>query len=161
MSDWIDARAVVGRIRETSTRLELLLARLNVDQMNQPGAVGAWSVKDVIAHIAFWERYEADILRAIARGDAPLLGAEDLTETRNASVVAQYYLRSLSAVIAEWHAAREELVDLIEELSGEDLNDPERFAWSGGRTLLDRIASNSYDHEQEHIDQIREWMRAL
>ena len=159
MADWLDGRAVVERMRETSTRLDLLLARLNVDQMNQPGAVGAWSVKDVIAHIAFWERYEANILRAIARGETPVLGAEDLTETRNASVVAQYYLRPLSAVIAEWHAAREELVDLIEELSEEDLNDPERFAWNGGRTLLDRIAGNSYDHEQEHIEQIRAWMK--
>ncbi len=73
-------------------------------------------------------------------------------------MVAQYYLASLGAVISGWHAAREELLDQIEGLSEADLNDPQRFPWSEGRTLLDRIAGNSYGHEQEHIDQIRAWM---
>jgi uncharacterized protein (TIGR03083 family) len=161
MADWLGAREVISRIRETNTRLELLLAQLNVDQMNQPGAVGVWSVKDVLAHLAFWERYAADLLDAIERGETPTLDAEDLTETRNASVVAQYYQRPLSAVVAEWRAASEELIDLLAGLSAEDLNDPERFGWSDGRSLLDRIAGNSYEHEQEHIDQIRAWMRSL
>ena len=47
MAQWLDGRAVARRIRETSTRLELLLARLNVDQMNQPGAVGDFMLRKV------------------------------------------------------------------------------------------------------------------
>src|SRR5512138_602072 len=149
---------VIALIRETSTRMELLLAQLSVAQINQPGAVGVWSVKDVLAHIAFWERYGADIIRDALRGETPVLAADDATERSNASVVAQYYQRPLSAVIADWQAAREDLLDRIADLTEQDLNDPDRFAWSGGRTLLDRIAGNSYDHEQEHIEQIREWI---
>ena len=42
-----------------------------------------------------------------------------------------------------------------------DLNDPDRFSWSNGTTLLEHIAASSYDHEQEHIEQIREWMREV
>ncbi len=56
------------------------------------------------------------------------------------------------------HAVREELLDRLEDLSDEDLNDVDRFPWSAGRTLLDHIATSSYAHEQEHIDQIRDWM---
>jgi hypothetical protein len=58
-------------------------------------------------------------------------------------------------VIADWQAARE---DLLDQLKDADLNDPARFAWSNGITLLDHIAGSSYAHEQEHIEQIREWM---
>jgi uncharacterized damage-inducible protein DinB len=145
-------------IRETSARMELLLAQLSVAQMNQPGAVGVWSVKDVLAHVAFWERYGANILRAVARGETPEQTADDVTERSNASVVAQYYQRPLSAVIADWQQAREDLLEQIEHLTDADLNDPDRFAWSDGRTLLEHIAGNSYAHEQEHIEQIREWM---
>jgi uncharacterized damage-inducible protein DinB len=148
-------------IRTTSTQLELLISRLNVADMNQPGAVGIWSVKDVLAHIAFWERHAVDVLRAARRGEAPRLDAEDETESRNASVVAQYYLAPLSAVVAGWHDAREELLEEIQDISDADLNDPRRFPWSQGRTLLDRIAEDSYAHEQEHIDQIRSWMRQI
>jgi hypothetical protein len=145
-------------IRATSTRLELLIAQLSVAEINQPGAVGVWSVKDVLAHIAFWECYAVNTLRAVARGETPDLVADDETERNNASVVAQYYQRSLAAVISDWQQAREDLLEAIEDLEDADLNDPDRFPWSEGRSLLDRIAGNSFDHEQEHIEQIRAWM---
>jgi uncharacterized damage-inducible protein DinB len=148
-------------IYATSTRMELLLAQLSVAEINQPGAVGVWSVKDALAHIAFWERYAVNIIRDAMRGATPVLVADDETERNNASVVAQYYQRSLAAVIADWQQAREELLEEIADLSEADLNDPDRFPWSAGRTLLDRIAGNSFDHEQEHIDQIRAWMREV
>jgi hypothetical protein len=156
----MDAKQLAALIRATSTELELLVSGLSVAQMNQPGAVGSWSVKDVLAHIAFWERYATDIVRAALRGEVPQLDAEDLTESRNASVVAQYYLTPLGAVIARWHAAREDLLDQIADLSEAELNDPDRFPWSQGYALLSRIAANSYEHEQEHIKQIRSWMRS-
>jgi hypothetical protein len=156
----MDAKQLAALIQATSTELELLVSRLSVAQMNQPGAVGSWSVKDVLAHIAFWERYAADIVRAARCSETPQLDAEDLTESRNASVVAQYYLTSLGAVIARWHAAREDLLDQIAHLSEADLNDPDRFPWSQGYTLLSRIAANSYKHEREHIEQISSWMRS-
>ena len=157
MAERMNVAELNGLIRETSTRMELLLAQLSVAEINQPGAVGVWSVKDVLAHIAFWERYAANIIRDAMRGAAPALVADDETERNNASVVAQYYQRSLASVIADWQQAREDLLDAIEELDDDDLNDPDRFPWSEGRTLLDRIAGNSFEHEQEHIEQIRAW----
>jgi hypothetical protein len=159
MADRLTVADLAALIRETSTRLELLLAQLSVAQINQPGAVGVWSVKDVLAHIAFWECYAADIVRDALRGEIPVLVADDATERSNASVVAQYYQRPLSAVLADWQAAREDLLDQIENLTDRDLNDPDRFPWSNGVTLLDHIAGSSYDHEQEHIEQIRAWMQ--
>jgi uncharacterized protein (TIGR03083 family) len=159
MADRMNVANVATLIHETSTELERLLAQLSVEQMNQPGVVGVWSVKDVLAHLAYWQRYVVAILRAIACGETPILEGDDETERNNASAVAQYYQRSLAATIADWHAAREDLLDQLEQISDDDLNDSERFAWSNGRTLLDRIAGSSYDHEQEHIEQIREWMR--
>src|ERR671938_80477 len=122
MSEDVTPGEIARLIRDTDTRLELLLARLSVEQMNQPGAVGVWSVKDVLAHIAFWERQKA-------------------------SAVAQYYLRPLALVIADWQAAREELLEQIERLSMADLHDPYRFPWSEGQSLSVRIAGNSYEHE--------------
>src|SRR5258707_8342853 len=99
MADRMNVAELTALIRVTSTRMELLLAQLSVAEINQPGAVGVWSVKDVLAHIAFWERYAVNILKAITHGETPLLSADDETERKNASVVAQYYQRSLAAVI--------------------------------------------------------------
>jgi uncharacterized protein (TIGR03083 family) len=159
MAEQMNVAELSELIRSTSIRLELLLAQLSVAEINQPGAVGVWSVKDVLAHLAFWERFAVNTLQSIARGETPVLGADDETERKNASVVAQYYQRPLAAVVADWQQAREELLDALEELDDQMLNDPDYFPWSEGRPLLDRIAGNSFDHEQEHIEQIREWMR--
>ena len=154
----MNAADVVALISETSSELERLLAQLSVEQMNRPGAVGVWSVKDVLAHLAYWQHYMAAILAAAAQGATPNLDGDDETERNNASAMAQYYQRSLAAPIADWQAAREDLLEQLEQVSDADLNDPERFTWSNGRTLFERIADNSFDHEQEHIAQIREWM---
>jgi hypothetical protein len=161
MVERMNVSELTALIRATSTRLELLLAQLSVAEINQPGAVGVWSVKDVLAHIAFWERYAVNTLKSVARGETPLLSADDETERKNASVVAQYYQRSLAAVIADWQQAREDLLEAIEDLEDADLNDPDRFHWSEGRSLLDRIAGNSFEHEQEHIEQIQAWMNSV
>ncbi|MEO7910378.1 MAG: maleylpyruvate isomerase N-terminal domain-containing protein, partial [Roseiflexaceae bacterium] len=102
MTDRMSVAELTARIRVTSTRMELLLSQLSVEQFNQSGAVGLWSVKDVLVHIAFWERHAVNMLKAVARGKTPDLLADDSTERSNASVVAQYYQRPLAAVIADW-----------------------------------------------------------
>jgi hypothetical protein len=161
MAEWKSRSELIDQIRTTSVRLELLIAQLSVAQMNQPGAVGAWSVKDALAHLAFWQRYAASLIVAVASGETPDRDVRDETETRNASVVAQYYQRPLGLVIADWQQAREELIERVQEIADEDLNDPSRCPWNDGRPLWPTIAANSYAHEQEHIDQIRAWMRQL
>jgi hypothetical protein len=158
MAQQITTTQLVQLIQATSARMEHLIEPLSVAQMNQPGAVGIWSVKDALAHIAFWENYMVAMLQAIARGETPVVMVDDITERQNASVVAQYYLRPIGAVIADWHQAREDLIDLLEGLSLEDMYDPQRFAWSEGRPLISRIAGNTYEHEQEHIEQIQLWL---
>jgi hypothetical protein len=155
----MNATELAALIRATGAELELLLSRLTVAEMNQPGAVGVWSVKDALAHIAFWERHAANVVKDARHGETPLLDVEDETESRNASVVAQYYLAPMGAVIARWNEAREDLLDQIAGLAEIDLNAPDRFPWNEGQSLLDRIAANSYEHEREHIEQIRAWMK--
>lgn len=161
MAERMSTADAVAMIRTTSARLEQLLAQLSVEQMNRPGAVGVWSVKDVVAHLANWQRYAAALIAAAMRGETPDLVGDDATERSNASVVAQYYQRPLAAVIAEWQAAREDLLDQLEQLSEVDLNDPNRFAWSDGHSLLEHISGSSYAHELEHIEQIQKWMKQV
>ncbi len=90
-------------------------------------------MKDVLVHIAFWERYMVDVIKAAKSGETPQLDVEDLTESRNASVVAQYYLASLGAVLSGWHAAREELLDQIEGLSAGRSQRPAALPLKRGR----------------------------
>ncbi|HEX6289618.1 MAG TPA: DinB family protein, partial [Herpetosiphonaceae bacterium] len=70
-----NARAdLLARIRSEHTRLEAMLARLSDDQMIQPALDEGWSVKDLLAHITWWEQRMLQLLQAAARGEkAPAL----------------------------------------------------------------------------------------
>lgn len=154
----MNASQLAARIQATNAELERLIMQLSVAQMNIPGAVGVWSVKDVLAHIAFWQNYIAKVVRAAKRGEEPQLYADDQTERYNASVTKQYYLASLGGVLARLHTAREDLLEAIADLSDEQLNQVDYFPWSNGRSLLEHITASSFGHDQEHIQQIRQWM---
>lgn len=155
----MNASQLAARLRATNTEFERLIMQLSIAQMNIPGAVGVWSVKDVLAHIAFWQSYIAKVVQAAKRGEEPQLYADDETEHFNASATKQYYLTPLGGVLARLHTAREDLLEAIADLTDEQLNQVDYFPWNNGRTLLDRIAGSSFRHDQEHIEQIRQWMR--
>ena len=40
-----------------------LLATLTAERMQEPGLANGWSVKDAIAHIAFYEKWVGDFVR--------------------------------------------------------------------------------------------------
>ncbi len=111
--------------------------------MAAPGVFGQWSVKDILAHIAAWDRMTTRVVMQIMRGDEPewpiheqkfndLQHEADLnlsvTETRN---------RALSA-----HKALVEMLDGRGEV---------RDAWLRATTIA---------HYPEHTEQILQWRHA-
>jgi hypothetical protein len=40
----------------------------------------------------------------------------------------------------------------------EDLFDPNRFAWRRGSPLWDLVAGDTYEHYNEHMQSIQQWL---
>jgi hypothetical protein len=51
---------------------EDLLGSLREEQVFAPATIGAWSVRDVVVHLAFWTHHAAAHLAAIRAGRAPI-----------------------------------------------------------------------------------------
>ena len=66
--------------------------------------------------------------------------------------------RPLNDVQAEYRQAHQEMLAQVQALSEDDITNPQRFSWTNGRGLVPYIAANTYEHYQEHIKQIREWL---
>jgi hypothetical protein len=49
-------------------------------------------------------------------------------------------------------------MDIVQAMPEDDLINPGRFAWSQGRPLWLLVAGDTYEHYQEHIAQIQEWL---
>lgn len=46
---------ILDQIRTTRQQFEEALAQVPAAHLTQPGVNGEWSVKDILAHIAWWE----------------------------------------------------------------------------------------------------------
>ena len=120
--------------------LDLLKAtrQLSDEQILAPGTVGEWSVKDVMAHMSFWEQTVIDTIVALDAGNEPdyIDGFED----ENLAAVAEAADLTLDEIRDQFSETHDELMLLLESTP------------SLSREL---IADETYSHYIEHTADIR------
>ena len=141
--------ALLARIRSGRAQFESALAHFGEDQLLAPDLHGGWSIKDLIAHIGFWEQHTARKFSVLLHGMEP--PAESLTlDDLNAWVYAQNQHKPLAEVRLEEQAAYEQLLMLVQNATDDDLFNPQRFAWTEGKPFAEWIENNTFGHYEEH-----------
>ena len=140
---------LLARIRSGRAQFERALAQFSDDQLLAPNLHGGWSMKDLIAHVGFWEQHTAIRFSALLRGVNPPDQALTLDEL-NARVHAQNQHKPLAEVRLKEQAAYEQLLLLVENAMDDELFDPQRFAWTEGKPFAEWIENNTYGHYEEH-----------
>lgn len=139
-----------------------LIEGLSEAELQQPGVVGDWSIKDILAHLSRWEGELIKLLWQARNGQRPtaaqLSQLSDADDDTNARWYAESRQRPLELILADFHAVRNQTERRVESFSEHDLTDPGRFAWLGGRPLWEWIKGDSFGHEAEHAAQIRAWL---
>jgi len=154
---------LLAAIRESRAELEELVAALSLQEMEDPGVQGEWSVKDMLAHIAAWERLAEDRIRAAQSGSEPNfppIKDEDAVDAFNAEVYARYNDDPLDAVLTEFHEAHADLMAQIEALDEETLQQKLPFEWAGNLTYQVLISANTHWHYPEHSEALAAWLEA-
>jgi Protein of unknown function (DUF1706) len=154
----MDKATFIETLRTRRAEWEALLAQVGKERMLEAGAAGAWSVKDIIAHIMWGEREMIGVCKQHA-----LIGSDlwNLSEDeRNASMVAQQRDRPLEEVLHEEEQAYAQLLEAVQALTDEDFNDPHRFRYMPTEWIpWQIIAGCSFKHYSEHIPSIRAWLQ--
>lgn len=148
----MDRTELLNEINAGRARLEAALTRLTPEQMTRPDLPGEWSVKDLLAHLGWWQRREVMIYHALKEGVRPetVLVSGTIDEL-NARVLADYRARDLEEVRAFEHQAYLDLLAIAETAPEEELFGHHTFAWTGGQPFVDWIAGDTYDHYAEHL----------
>jgi len=142
-------------MRAGHERLAAALAHVDEAWMVEPVLYGLWSVKDLLAHLGFWEQHIVAAYRTLQRGDVPDPAPDETSlHAINARVFAEHRGRPLADVQREEGEAYQALLFLAESAPEDDLFDPHRFAWTRGRPLAELIANNSYEHYDEHLQDL-------
>jgi hypothetical protein len=158
-----DKASLLDRIRAARAALEQAIGRLDEAELNRPGADG-WSTKDHLYHIAAWLRKTTAVLNGQAGHTALGVSYEMFNRGDEDGINASLQQRSaslpLAEVLTDFRATHKAILDFIEAQPEERLaqlyaaNDPD-----DQRRVIDAIASNTYEHDEEHLGWIRQRMK--
>jgi uncharacterized damage-inducible protein DinB/predicted RNase H-like HicB family nuclease len=167
-------REHTGQVREIlEARRRWLLARLAAERaglleellecgartLTRAEVLPGWTAKDLLAHIAAWDRWEERSMRAMVAGEEPDFAAVQDFDAANAAFVAAGRRRTLAAALAELAAARASWLDWLGSLPVEELFRPRSYGgydWTFAGMPL-RI---QWEHDAEHAAQVAAWRAA-
>ncbi len=161
MTDEARREALLDRIGEVRNRWRRLVADVGPNRLEEPGAMGDWTFKDVAAHLTAWRRRTVDRLQAAGRGEAEpappwpaSLGAEE-DDPINAWIHDQTKDRPAQELLAEADAIYDDFLAAIRGLPIDAVTDRARFSWLEGESLAE---SDFGGHLDEHEPDVRAWL---
>jgi len=126
-------------------------AGLSDGQLLEPGVTGAWSVRDIIAHVTTWDEEALKHLPSILKGERPprysvTYGGIDAF---NARMTKRKEGLSLSEVLRQLDDTHRRVVEVIERAPEDQLIRETRFRR--------RLRLDTYSHYPKHAAAIRRW----
>lgn len=126
---------IIARIDDAWAEFLPLLDGLSDEAVDQPGVCGYYSLKDLVAHLAYWEDQTREVVESGHDGSFDV-------ETVNDRVYARYrdtpYVE-LRKWLIDGHARARETFATARDLTEDDVKD------------------DTWEHWQEHGNQIRSW----
>ncbi len=156
--------ALLARIAGEHKQLEQTLDRIPTAQLVEPRLQSGWSVKDVLAHITWWERRMVQLVQGALQGQSTspltLPGEQQPTtvDQINLQIFNDNRERPVEEIIAERQSSYGQVIALVEALPEATLADPTDLEVVLGRPLIPLIAGDTYEHYREHNDTIMAWL---
>ena len=151
---------LVDIIQTERTQWNALLAQVGPDRMEISGVEGTWSVKEIVAHLTWYERAVVDGARQVMSGGAftrPGADAGGMDE-RNARIAAESRARPAADVLAEADEVFRQLLQVIGACPDNLLNDAKLLGLPDDIPPWMRVANNSYAHYRQHAQSIQTWL---
>jgi len=143
---------LLNRAAREYNAFEAAIHGLNEDQLTLVW-FGAWSIRDIVAHISGWHREMGPALERLARGEKPLPDgvSYDDADAWNAKFASAKKDWSAADVLLELDRSHESFMHAAAQMPDERVEP--------GRTAHRIIDSASAHHYKEHGEQILAWRR--
>jgi hypothetical protein len=150
----MNRQQLLKRLENGWTALNESYAGLTDAQMTAPGAMEAWSVKDILAHVTIWEAEAMTYLPVIMHGGKPprysLQGGIDAF---NARMIEQKRGLTLVEVRSALDETHRRLIDYLQTV-------PEA-QFSHETPFRHRLRLDTYSHYLLHAKAIVEWRESM
>ena len=148
-------------MRTARSNWEALVAEAGEARLTEPGVEGNWSLKDIIAHITYFETWAADNVLAFRHGEArpqPEYKGLEIDE-ENARIYERLRSKSLPQVLQESQDSFRRSIEAVQGLRDEDLYDP-KFTRvpDADWTVFDLVEGDTFEHYNDHSTSVRAWL---
>lgn len=144
---------------KSRAKLALLWEGLSEEEMTRrPGPHPEWSVKDMIAHICWWENFALVRIPVITAGEAVAL----IEEFDAVNQQVERYVKDLplESVLAQFKANQALILTMIERYTFEEWTASDRPNYSG-ITLMRLLGGNTFGHYYDHIPDLETYREQL
>jgi hypothetical protein len=146
---------VMNKLEHTWDSFHKSFAGLTDEQMLLPGVTGDWTVKDILAHVTWWEEEALKHLPRVLQGERPprysvVYGGIDAF---NALMREQRRDLPLAEVFDHMLATHTRLVEYLQSAPEEQFTTETRFRR--------RLRLDTYSHYPIHTRMIHEWRAQL
>ncbi len=147
----MDRSQLLKRLDKAWVDFKESYAGLSESELMEPGVTGVWSVRDIIAHVTWWEEEALTHLPLILKGGktprySVTYGGIDAF---NAQMTEQKRSLSLSEVLRHWDDTHRRLIDYVQRAPEEQFTRETRFRR--------RLRLDTYSHYPKHAKAIRKW----
>jgi hypothetical protein len=147
----MNRQQLMSKFEKAWTTLHDSYAGLTDEQLMRPGVTGDWSVRDILAHISWWEEEALKYLPHLLRGErlprySALYGGIDAF---NAQMTEKKRGLSLSEVLRQLDETHQRLVEYVQTVPEEQ--------YASETPFRHRMRLDTYGHYLVHARAIREW----
>ncbi len=112
-----------------------------------------WRVRDIVGHLATWEREASKSIRAFQMGDEYSIPGLDENGFNDHEVQEQRKL-SVPSVFALWEGARQELIAAVKHMPIDRFGSDLLYPWGDERGSVSTLVEYMTGHATEHQEEI-------
>jgi len=147
-----DKGQILARMAESRRAFQSALSGADRTRLDQPGTWGEWSVKDMIAHLTYWQTLATERLQKFAAGRGNEIVSLETGEVDaiNAHVYRANKERPLDEMLNACEIAYLTLRTAVKQLPPAVYTEDQQ-----PRSMREIIAGNSYLHYEEHLPDVQ------
>jgi hypothetical protein len=148
---------MIDALYDEYTRLMRVIQALDGAQIVTAGALGAWSVKDILAHLIFWTRFPVAEVSAALRGEPHPFDHSD-PNAINAQSVEVYAYRPAQDAVRDFVSAFWSTTQFLRDLPDAAFEPGGAVEQALGDSLSGAFGNNTWEHYALHRADIEAWL---
>jgi len=144
---------LLGRLDETHFAIKIILEGIDLELRVYTDT--DWRIRDILGHIATWDREVTKSLRAFLAKIEYVIPDLDEEETGyNENAVTEQRRLSTDQIMEEWEQAREDFKAALRDIPADHFPGDLLFPWGDERGSITRLVEYMTEHNEEHRDEI-------